>query len=220
VTRSPSFPYIAPFAALLVVLGLSRAVPLPEVPKQIVVLAVMGVALWLCRSVIDLRVRHWAGTMGVGVVVFVIWIGPDLLFPGYRQHWVFTNSLMGSVSSGLPDAVRGDPAVLALRFARAAVVVPIAEEVFWRAWLMRWLISPKFEEVPLGARSPQSFWIVALLFASEHGAFWDVGLAAGVIYNLWMLRTQRLGDLILAHSVTNACLSAYVIATGRWEYWG
>jgi membrane protease YdiL (CAAX protease family) len=58
-----------------------------------------------------------------------------------------------------------------------------------------------------------------VLFASEHGAYWDVGLAAGVAYNWWMVRTRSLGDLILAHAVTNLCLSVYVIAAGKWEYW-
>ena len=60
---------------------------------------------------------------------------------------------------------------------------------------------------------------MALLFAAEHGPYWDVGLAAGVIFNLWMVRTKSLGDLILAHAVSNACLGAYVIAAGKWEYW-
>jgi membrane protease YdiL (CAAX protease family) len=57
------------------------------------------------------------------------------------------------------------------------------------------------------------------LFVSEHGELWDVGLAAGLAYNWWMRRTRSLGDLILAHAVTNACLSAYVLTSGRWEYW-
>jgi membrane protease YdiL (CAAX protease family) len=46
-----------------------------------------------------------------------------------------------------------------------------------------------------------------------------VGLVAGVIYNWWMVRTRSLGDLILAHGITNACLSAYVVFAGHWEYW-
>lgn len=66
---------------------------------------------------------------------------------------------------------------------------------------------------------PSAFWIVALLFASEHGSYWDVGLATGIIYNAWMVRTKSLGDLILTHAVTNLCLSLYVIAAGKWEYW-
>jgi CAAX prenyl protease-like protein len=85
--------------------------------------------------------------------------------------------------------------------------------------LMRWLISANFESIPLGTWSARAFWIVAILFASEHGPYWDVGLAAGAIYNWWMLRTGKLGDLILAHAVTNACLAVYVVWSGRWEYW-
>jgi CAAX prenyl protease-like protein len=85
--------------------------------------------------------------------------------------------------------------------------------------MMRWLIDADFRRVPLGAYAAFSFWAVVLLFAAEHGPYWDVGLAAGVIYNLWMMRTKSLGDLILAHAVTNACLGAYVIAEGKWEYW-
>jgi hypothetical protein len=84
---------------------------------------------------------------------------------------------------------------------------------------MRWLIDNDFEKVPLGKYAAMSFWVVAVLFASEHGSYWDVGLAAGIIYNWWMVRTRSLGDLILAHAVTNCALSGYVIAAGKWEYW-
>jgi hypothetical protein len=76
-----------------------------------------------------------------------------------------------------------------------------------------------FRKIPMGQYTTASFLLTALLFASEHGAMWDVGLAAGLLYNFWMRRTRSLGDLILAHAVTNACLSAYVLSRGRWEYW-
>jgi len=77
----------------------------------------------------------------------------------------------------------------------------------------------KFYELPLGYYAAQAFWVSALLFASEHGIYWDVGLAAGLAYNWWMVRTRSLADCILAHAVTNACLAAYVLLAGRWEYW-
>ncbi len=98
-------------------------------------------------------------------------------------------------------------------------VVPVIEELFWRGWLMRWLINPHFEKVPMGTYTPAAFWIVAVLFASEHGPYWEVGLIAGVIFNWWMVRTKSLADCILAHAVTNAILAAYVVATGEWQYW-
>jgi hypothetical protein len=99
------------------------------------------------------------------------------------------------------------------------VLVPIIEELFWRGWLMRWLIDADFRKVPLGSYSGRAFWITALLFASEHGPYWEVGLLAGIAYNWWILRTRTLGDCIIAHAVTNAALSAYVIAAGKWQYW-
>jgi membrane protease YdiL (CAAX protease family) len=64
-----------------------------------------------------------------------------------------------------------------------------------------------------------AFWITAVLFASEHGSYLDVGLITAVIYNWWMVRTRSLGDCILVHAVTNAFLCGYVVATKHWEYW-
>jgi CAAX prenyl protease-like protein len=126
---------------------------------------------------------------------------------------------MGSVRSSIHAGALADPMVLAFRAFRAVVLVAIIEELFWRGWLMRWIIRTDFWRVPLGAWSASAFWITAILFASEHGPYWDVGLATGVVYNWWMVRTRSLGDCILMHATTNAALSAYVIATGKWEYW-
>ena len=102
---------------------------------------------------------------------------------------------------------------------RAVLIVPIVEELFWRAWLMRWLVNPDFKKVALGTFTPLAFWVTAALFASEHGSYWDVGLLTGIIYNLWMIRTKSVADCILMHAVTNGALSAYVIITAQWQYW-
>jgi CAAX prenyl protease-like protein len=215
-----SLPYVVPFGAVIALLAVRPYLPLSPLAEQIVWILVMTALLaTVARPVLKFRVRNWGGSLLVGVAVFAIWIGPDFIFPGYHTHWLFSNSVTGSVASSLPESSRGDWAVLALRTLRAAVFVPIAEELFWRGWLMRWIISPEFTKVPLGAWSARAFWIVAVLFAVEHGALWDVGLAAGVLYNWWIVRTKSLGDVILAHGITNAVLSAYVIFAGRWEYW-
>ncbi len=222
--RSSSFVYVAPFCIFWGLLILSRILPLPAVAIQAGFVAIM---LLVVAAVIaspqgrgmDFRVRHWTGSLWLGVGVFALWIVPDRLFPGYRHFWLFENAVTGRLETSLPAAARSQIVVLWLRGFRALAIVPIIEELFWRAWLMRWLISADFEAIPLGTWSAQAFWIVALLFASEHGPYWDVGLAAGVLYNWWMLRTRGLGDLIVSHAVTNACLSAYVVWSGRWEYW-
>ncbi len=220
VPYSPAVPYVVPFAVFMALIGLGLAWPMPALTDQVLRLTVMAAVLYLvARPALDFHVTQWAGSLAIGVVIFVLWIAPDLLFPAYRHSFLFDNSVIGAARSSMPEAARHDIPVLWLRSVRAVIVVPIVEELFWRGWLMRWLIDQDFRRVPLGAYSALSFWTVALLFASEHGAYWDVGLMAGIIFNWWMLRTKSLGDLMLAHAVANACLCAYVVAAGKWEYW-
>jgi CAAX prenyl protease-like protein len=214
----PWAPYVVPFAMFVGLLSLRPLVPVPLLPLEIVFLAVMTlVILIVARPALDLSIHAPVSSILFGILVFVIWIAPDALFPGYRHH--LENAVTGLAQSSLPLAARTSVPILALRSLRAATIVPIVEELFWRAWLMRWIISPDFRKIPLGTYTRLSFWVVAVLFASEHGAYWDVGLAAGILYNWWMIRTKSLGDLVVAHGVTNACLSAYVIVSGKWEYW-
>jgi CAAX prenyl protease-like protein len=218
--RHPAVPYVLPFVAFLGFLALQPYNPLSGPVEQVVRVALLAVLLWLVsRPVLDFRLASPALTTLFGVAVFVVWILPDLLVPGYRSHWLFTNSITGAVSSSIPSEDLRSPLVLIFRTLRAALLVPIIEELFWRGWLMRWLDNPDFESVPFGRYAHQAFWISAALFASEHGPYWDVGLLAGAAYNFWAIRTKRLGDCILAHGVTNLCLSLYTIATGKWEYW-
>ncbi len=219
--RYPSLPYVAPFATFMVLLLVGPRLPLGLRPEAILRVGLVTLTLLVfSRHVISLRVRHWATSVALGVGVFALWIAPDVLLPEFRSSWLFTNGFTGRIEGTLPEAARNDGFVLALRFGRAAILVPIVEELFWRAWLPRWIDHMgDFREVPLGRFTTASFLLTALLFASEHGAMWDVGLAAGLLYNFWMRRTRSLGDLILAHAVTNACLSVYVLTRGRWEYW-
>ncbi len=209
---------MVPFVVLIALVGAAPYLP-PLWSYPLRTVGALAAILLFSRRVLQLKPGRWAASTAVGVAVFVIWIGPDLLFPGYRQHWLFQNPLMGTTAGGLPAGLRRNVAFILFRAAGSALVVPIVEELFWRAWLMRRLISPDFEKVPLGAYAAQAFWITAVLFASEHGPYWDVGLAAGIAYNWWMVRTRSLADCIFAHAVTNALLAAYVLVSGNWSYW-
>jgi uncharacterized protein len=218
--RGPSGPYVIPFLVFLALLGLQDCLPLPqavEFPLRCLILA--GVLWYFSRPVISFRTQTPVLSILIGVAVFLIWIGPDYLFPGYRQHWLFSNWIVGHVATKLDDVAQGNPATLFFRVLRAVILVPIIEELFWRAWALRWIGNPNFQQVPLGWYSTSSFWIVAVLFAAEHGPFWEVGLVCGILWNWWMGRTRSLGDLILTHAVTNGCLSAYVLIWRKWEYW-
>lgn len=204
---------------MIVLVVLPRLAPTSRMTLTVWLVIMTAAILLLSRDVLEFRpARPWA-SIGIGVAVFVVWVAPDLLIPGWRSNVIFQNSLTGKLTSSFGAEAVGDPVALALRTLRAVLIVPIVEELFWRGWLMRWIENPNFQRVPLGHYHRKSFWLVAVLFALEHGPFWDVGFLAGAGYNWWMIRTRRLSDLILAHAVTNACLCAFVIVTGQWGYW-
>ena len=219
--RFPSVAYVAPFATFLAMLWLGPKLGLaPWAEAAIRVVVLVGVLWVFSRGVLTFRLTRPAASFGIGLVVFVLWVAPDLLVPGWHHSRIFSNGIFGGFETSTPVEGMYDPVFLALRSMRAVILVPIIEELFWRAWLPRWFDDmDDFRRVPLGQYSRAAFWLTAVLFASEHGALWDVGLVAGIIYNEWMRRTRSLGDLILAHAVTNALLSGYVLMSGKWEYW-
>ncbi|GAB4363175.1 MAG: CAAX prenyl protease-related protein [Bryobacter sp.] len=216
----PAVPYVAPFATFIFLLAIQKYLGfLGEWEYAVRVAIVAAVIFVFSRRVLDWKFRAPLWSVLFGITVFLLWIAPDTLFPGWRQHWLFSNSIFGEVKISLREDQLASPFLLFFRTASAALMVPILEELFWRGWLMRWLIKPDFEQVPLGTYETQSFLIVAALFALEHGPYWEVGLLTGLVYNWWMVRTKSFADLILVHSVTNLVLSLYVIYTKKWQFW-
>ena len=219
--RRATIAYVAPFLAFICIMAVERVVPLPPqwmyLVRFLVVTALIGALSW---PYLSFRPSAPLASIAIGVAVCIIWVAPDVLFgDSYRHHWLFENSITGAAASSLDPHLKANIAFMLLRSISSAILIPILEELFWRGWMMRWLIDKDFLSVPLGKYVPSAFWIVALLFASEHGPYWEVGLAAGIIYNWWIVRTRNLADCILAHAVTNAVLCVYVLFTGHWQYW-
>lgn len=106
----------------------------------------------------------------------------------------------------------------AVRLAGAALVVPLMEELFWRSFLLRWLVRPDFRRVSLGTFTVQSFLIATVLFGLEHN-LWLSGLVAGVAYTALLYRSKNLWSCIVAHGVTNLALGVHVLVTQQWHWW-
>lgn len=211
--------WIGPFVVFAAWLVLDKSIPLANPAREILRDAVIAVSIvGFSRRLIPTSAPHWMASVGLGLVVCALWVAPDLLIPGWRSHAVFQNAVTGRVTISI-DPRELSPLMLALRTCRAALLVPILEELFWRGWLPRWIQDPHVDRVPLGRYTALAFWATALLFAAEHGPFWEVGLATGVIYNWWMRRTRSLGDLMVCHATTNLALSAFVMVTHRWGFW-
>ena len=219
--RRATLAYVAPFLAFVGIMAVERAIPLPPQwlypVRFLIVAALIGALSW---PYLSFRPSAPLASIAIGVAVFAVWVAPDVLFGGgYRHHWLFENPVTGAAASTWAPHLKANIGFMLLRSLSSVILIPILEELFWRGWMMRWLIESDFLTVPLGKYAPTAFWIVVLLFASEHGPYWEVGLAAGIVYNWLIVRTRNLADCILAHSVTNAVLCAYVLATGQWQYW-
>jgi CAAX prenyl protease-like protein len=116
-----------------------------------------------------------------------------------------------------PALYRGE---LILRLARTALVVPLLEEIFWRGFLLRYLIDEKFETVPMGAYAWKANAVVVIGFMLEHSSQdWAAALVAGLLYNVVAYRTRSLSCCVLAHAVTNALLAGFILSTRQWGFW-
>jgi CAAX prenyl protease-like protein len=156
---------------------------------------------------------NWGLGILVGVVVLVVWVAPeDLLAPlrmgDPRGFDPYAFGLSGAAVWGL----------IGVRIFGASVVVPVMEELFWRSFLMRYLIDADFKQVALGSFSLFSFAVVAVAFGFEHHR-WVVGIAAGLAYGGLLVWRRDLFTCILAHGVTNLGLGLYVLKTGEWTFW-
>ena len=144
-----------------------------------------------------------------GVVVFVIWVLPEGLYPqiGHSEFNPYAQA------SGY-----GVYFLIAFRLVGAALVVPIMEELFWRSFVLRYAIKSDFKSVPLGQFSWFSFILISLLFGFEHHR-WLVGIVAGMVYAGVLYRRKNLFEPILSHAITNFLLGLYVVSTHQWYFW-
>ncbi|HIE98580.1 MAG: CAAX prenyl protease-related protein [Fuerstiella sp.] len=176
------------------------------------------------RPFTGLALATLVGTLGI-----VIWIAPGFLFGFFEMN----NSVLKYL--GFVRRTDGfDPhfiaaqnpslyyAAVAMRFVRLVVVVPLAEEVFWRGFLMRYLtdLDGDFWKVPFGTHHWRSFVIVTAMFTLAHAS---VDYAAAIVFGslmYWLaVRTKSLSACVLAHAVANLILGVYVMLSQQWGYW-
>ena len=160
---------------------------------------------------VDLRAfKTSAAVCLTGLLTFVMWVSADWSFSVAGAHNGFDPSL-------LPEgAIR--VTMTAVRVAGAVLMVPLMEELFWRSFLLRYLVDADFESVPLGRFTWGSFLATTVLFGLEHHLIL-AGMVAGAVYSVILYKTRSLAQCVLAHAVTNLALACYVLYTGRWYFW-
>jgi CAAX prenyl protease-like protein len=142
-----------------------------------------------------------------------LWVSPQVLFHQPARLEGFDPALF----AGQPPFYWAE---LGLRFLRLVIVVPLLEEIFWRGFLLRFLINEQFDAVPFGAYTHVANAVVAIGFMLEHSPQdRAAALATGLLYNGVAFRTRSLSSCVLAHALTNALLGAFIMATHQWGFW-
>ena len=148
-----------------------------------------------------------------GLVVLALWISPQWLLGAEHR----TDGFNPGLFAGSAALYWG---TLILRFVRLVIVVPLLEEIFWRGFLLRYLIKEDFTKVPFGTFSWFSFGVVTVMFGLAHfGPDFIPAILTGAIYNLLAVKTRSLKCCVLAHAVTNLGLGLYIMQTGQWGFW-
>ncbi|HWY86586.1 MAG TPA: exosortase E/protease, VPEID-CTERM system [Gemmataceae bacterium] len=172
-----------------------------------------GAVLWYFRCAYG--GPHWTFSstpLVIGATVFVLWLA---LEPASS----FTSTASDQFGEALANApTMGATLWLIFRALGSVVTVPLAEELAFRGFLTRRLISTDIEAVPPGRFTWLSFLVSSLLFGLLHER-WLAGTLAGMFYALALYRRQRLADAVLAHATTNALLTGYVLVTRSWALW-
>jgi CAAX prenyl protease-like protein len=180
-------------------------------PVKILLVVALLAAFWRqYRELADFRLSLTQAltAVAVGVLVFFLWISLD-------ADWMVIGSAPGFDPR---DGGRIDWPLVTIRMIGAALVVPVMEELFWRSFLMRWIVALDFESVEPYQLGLKSFAISVLLFGVEHN-LWLAGIVAGAAYGLLYMRHGRLWSPILSHAVTNGLLGIWVLRTGSWSFW-
>jgi exosortase E/protease (VPEID-CTERM system) len=150
----------------------------------------------------------WRGPLA-GIGMFAIWVS--------AAQGLLPRETMPAALTVSPEWARNS--WIAARLAASLLVVPIAEELAYRAYLLRRIVSADFEAV---AFRVVGFWpllVSSVVFGIAHGTMWLCGIVAGLVYGGVLIRTERMGEAVAAHATTNGLLAAYVLLMDHWEVW-
>jgi CAAX prenyl protease-like protein len=221
----PMIPYVLPFILYLVASQVCATFPKYFAflyPSLMLFVAATTAVLLYRRRLLQ---PHWriVPAVLVGLVGIALWIAIcrlewDQVIDGFLPTW-----LRPSLRPGFdPFTAINDNsacwAFIAARLAGLALLVPVVEELFWRGFLARWLISPDWQKQPIGRFTPFSFAGVTLLFTLAHPE-WLAAAVYCVLLNLLLAWTRDLWSCVVAHGVSNLVLGIYILATGNWQLW-
>ena len=196
-------------------------------PLQTVVCLILIKKYWVHFDVGSIRNLNFAILMGV--IGITIWVLPGHLYDAMNMGagwWKFLGFTERSDGFNPSDFMGQNDnlywfAVL-MRFVRMVVVVAIVEEIFWRGFLMRYILDRdgNYWNQPFGRFSIKSYLIVTLLFMLIHSPsdYFGAYIYGSITYFV-AVKTKSLCACIIMHAVANFLLGCYVLKTENFGYW-
>ncbi len=150
----------------------------------------------------------WRGPV-VGLLVLAVWLlSAQVLLDPASAPAALTNMSSGARTLWLCG-----------RIATAGILVPIAEELAYRGFLLRRLVAADFQNVTYQRVGAWPLLASSVVFGFGHGAMLLPGVAAGLAYGTLTIRTGRLGEAVAAHMTTNLALALVVLLYDKWQLW-
>jgi CAAX protease family protein len=212
-------PYLLPIFVFLGLTSLESYLPDPKwypVAYSFKVL-IVALLLWHFRGTWrDLKPapRLSAIVLAVftGLIVYVLWVGLE----GWYPTFAFLGARTGLDPRALPAGWKWP--FIAVRLCGLVLLVPLMEELFWRSFLIRWLIDPDFLKVKIGRVTPMAAGVSSVVFALSHPE-WLPALCTGLLWAWLLWQTKSVSACVISHAVANLALAIHVLATGNWKYW-
>jgi CAAX prenyl protease-like protein len=171
------------------------------------------------RHYAKIRWNYWWLGILLGIVGVFQWVGME---NALLHFWPNYPRLSGSPLDPIKDfsSPRTMWSFFAYRWAGAALVVPVMEELFWRDFGWRSVAAPAdFKLAKLGEWDRGiPLIVVTLIFASVH-VEWMTAIVWGLMIGGLLIYTRSLGACIIMHAVTNFLLGAYVLYSHDWKFW-
>ena len=165
------------------------------------------------------------GAVGIG-----FWLLPTMVYDHLGLSGKTTGILrllgVDARREGFDPGIFENPAAMwtavVFRFLRAAVVVALVEEIFWRGFLMRFVCDWEgdYWKQPFGRADWKSYLIVTGMFMLAHA---PVDYAGAFVYGslTWLLCiwSKNLGACVVMHATANFLMGVYIMTSGKYGLW-
>ena len=161
----------------------------------------------------EMRWRVDWEAVGVGVAVFLLWVGLDPLYPKMGSSGAAWNPF-----ASFPDNPVLASMFVTVRILGSTLIVPPLEEVFYRSFVYRYIENQDFQNVPFNRFQRFPFILSAAIFGFAHHE-WLAGILCACAYQWLMIRKNGIGHPMTAHAVTNLLLGIWVVWKQQWHFW-